>query len=71
MKVFYTTNEERQALIDAAEARKETMLHDDFEVGPNGENRLTFGDVPEPVISPRPVDRLALIETRLTALESK
>ena len=39
---YYTTNEERKHLIADAESRQLTLQHDDFRVGPNGANRLTF-----------------------------
>jgi len=39
---YYTTDVERKNLIIAAESRQLTMLHDDFNVGPDGANRLTF-----------------------------
>lgn len=40
--VFYTTPDERKEAVDEQKARKWTMLHDDFNQGPNGEHRLTF-----------------------------
>ena len=49
-EVFYTTWDERQALVATAEALGEVMLHDEF----RAEGKvLTFGDrPPEPVIVP-------------------
>ncbi len=44
--VLYKTPAKRLSLIKAAEAKGETMIHDDFWVGPNQENRLTFGVLP-------------------------
>lgn len=44
--VLYKTSAKRLSLIKAAEAKGETMIHDDFWVGPNQENRLTFGVPP-------------------------
>ena len=45
-QVLYTTESERNMLITNAEDRGETMIHDDFDVGPNGEHRLTFDTLP-------------------------
>ena len=51
-EVFYTTWDERQALVAAAEALGEVMLHDEFRT----EGKvLTFGDPPpELIIVPSP-----------------
>ena len=42
----YTTHEERTALVAEAEAAGETMRHDEFAVGPEGQHRLTFHVAP-------------------------
>lgn len=52
-EVYYTTQAERAAAIAEAQAQGETMLHDDFRVGPRGQNRLTFGVVPDLPPDPR------------------
>ena len=39
---YYTTDIERTNLIADAESRRLTMLHDDYNVGPGGSNKLTF-----------------------------
>ncbi len=51
--VFYTNKSERDAAITFAESQGETMIHDDFGVGPSQENQLTFDvrtDVPDPAV---------------------
>ncbi len=53
--VFYKTPAKRRSLVKAAEAKGETMIHDDFCVGPNQENRLTFGVLPKPEPDPRAI----------------
>ena len=74
--VFYTTSGQRAAFIAQAEAAGETMIHDDFNVGPDGEHRLTFDTLPSGggggVRPPSSIDlRLDAIEARLTALERR
>lgn len=39
---LYITDAGRARAIERAESWGETMLHDDFGVGPNGEHQLTF-----------------------------
>ena len=63
---FYTTGSERQTLITERENLGETMLSDDFNVDPRGENRLTFGIIPDPVPTPDEV-RLTELHGRLKA----
>ncbi len=53
--VFYKTQAKRLSFINAAESKGETMIHDDFCVGPNQENRLTFGVLPKPEPDPRAI----------------
>lgn len=70
-QVFYTDSETRKVLIEQAEAASQTMLHDDFGVGPKGENRLTFGQAAEP---PLPTARELAREAakrRLQALDTR
>ncbi len=50
--VLYTTNEERNIALAEARVIGETMLHDDFGVGPLGENQLTFDIVIDIIIPP-------------------
>jgi len=54
---FYSTLEERAALLEAAKSLNETMVHDDFSIGPNGENRLTFNVYVAPPVTPEQRDR--------------
>ena len=61
---LYTTKEQRLTIIAAAEALGETMQHDDFNVGPNGENRLTF-DVLPPRVTTRGELRLRELYVKL------
>jgi hypothetical protein len=61
-EVFYTTKEERDTLCAAAHARGERLLHDDFNIGPDGEHRLTF-EVQKPDPLPTPAE-LRLQELR-------
>lgn len=51
--VLYITKNERDSAIKAAELAGEVMVHDDFNVGPGGENQLTF-DTPKPDPAPTP-----------------
>lgn len=47
---LYRTPSERARAVAAAQAEGRSTLHDDFNVGPNGENRLTFVvKTPDPV----------------------
>lgn len=45
---FYKTEEEREAYLVNATVRGETMIHDDFNIGPEGTHRLTFDVKPDP-----------------------
>lgn len=51
-EVLYTTKQQRTDALDEAKTLNEVLLHDDFDVGPSGENRLTFIPYIEPVPSP-------------------
>ena len=42
---LYTTRGQREQALTNAKQAGETVVHDDFAVGPNGENQLTFGIV--------------------------
>lgn len=53
---FYTTKEERQTLIEAHKDLAFWVLHDDFNVGPRGENRITFTDVEKTTAPVKSVD---------------
>ena len=44
--VFYTTTEEKQSALAAANREGKRAVHDDHYVGPNGEHQLTFGASP-------------------------
>ena len=69
--VFYTTDEEKQAALILANSQDKRMVHDDHNVGPNGEHRLTLDASlnnsrefsPDPLLM-----RLEVIEARLAAL---
>lgn len=62
-QVFYETEDQRRAYLKQATAKDEVLLHDDFNVGPDGENRLTFEDA-EPVVVVAPTE-LALLRRRI------
>lgn len=61
-QVFYTSREERQAAKDGM-ARNEYIRHDDYNVGPNGENRLTIE-----IYTPIPPDPAELRRQALKAI---
>ena len=63
-RVFYTTDEERQAALTDAHDRGLVKLHENTGTGPDGENELVF-DVPRP---PRPPTER---ETALAPLYAK
>jgi hypothetical protein len=62
-EVIYRTKGEREEAIGVAEGQGEVLNHDDFSVGPAGENRLTF-IVPDP-------DILDVRDSRLDTLRQK
>lgn len=65
---FYTTPAERATLIAEAAANGERTIHDDFNVGPNSENRLTFeAPGPPPAPTAREVE-LAALKGRMVAV---
>ncbi len=45
--VFYTTEGAKKVLIDSARDLGESVIHDDFGVGPEGQNQLSFGTTVE------------------------
>jgi len=72
--VFYTTQQEKRQALGLANSRGKRMVHDDHNVGPEGEHRLTFGEPPgkspDPPDPPDPILlRLDAIEARLAILE--
>lgn len=58
-EVFYTTPAERAVIVADQESQGLTMLHDDFNVGPNGANRLTFEVFVAPPPTQQELDRQA------------
>ena len=66
--VEYVTQEEKRLAIEAAEANNETMIHDDFNVGMNGENLLTFDTHPN--LIPIPLTAEQVRKNELVALLS-
>tara|TARA_Y100000310_G_scaffold339425_1_gene432024 strand:+ start:19 stop:288 length:270 start_codon:yes stop_codon:yes gene_type:complete len=64
-EVFYTTKEERLEAIRAAESQGETMTHDDFGQGPDGEHRLKFATLPDGDPDPNTI-RLAALYQKLS-----
>ena len=59
--VLYTTDDQRKDYVKQAEDAGETMLHDDFDVGPSGEHQLTFDKIPD---LPPTADEIRLEELR-------
>ena len=67
---FYRSKNERDAIIAKQEALGQTMLHDDFSVGPNGEHRLTFEARNDP-LPPPPRDYEAELDAARDLAEVK
>ena len=67
--IEYETKEERENAIDIAEAKFHQMLRDEYDIGTNGKNVLTFDDSPD--TSSPPIIPLTANEIRQGVLEDK
>lgn len=63
-EVLYRTGAERGAAIAANQGAGLVLVHDDFNVGPDGENRLTFTDTDTRTAPPVPARRARIRQLR-------
>ena len=62
--VLYRTDEELRAALEEAHSRGETQIHDDHNVGDDGENRLILDRIEDVAIDPEQI-RLSELQEKL------